>query len=48
MQLVEVFEGFSAALLPFVQNRNIDLIKQFMAFAQQAQAANDAEDEQEA
>ncbi len=34
MQLMEVFEGFSRALLPFVQHRNVDLIKALIAFAQ--------------
>jgi DNA-binding transcriptional regulator GbsR (MarR family) len=33
LRLVEVFEGFSSALLPFVQRRDLALIQQLVAFA---------------
>jgi DNA-binding transcriptional regulator GbsR (MarR family) len=34
IELVEVFEGFSRALLPLVEERKIPTIKRLMAFAQ--------------
>lgn len=34
MQLMEVFEGFSRALLPFIQEDNAPLIQAFIQFAQ--------------
>ena len=34
MQLMEVFEGFSRALLPFIQEENAPLIKAFIQFAE--------------
>jgi DNA-binding transcriptional regulator GbsR (MarR family) len=49
LDLMQVFEGFSSALLPYVQRRNVHLIKQFieLASALQEQAADappDADD----
>lgn len=38
IQLMEVFEGFSRALLPFVQSRNTDVIRHFMHLAESMQA----------
>jgi DNA-binding transcriptional regulator GbsR (MarR family) len=34
MELMNVFEGFFQSLLPFVQKRNVPMIKQFVALAQ--------------
>jgi hypothetical protein len=34
IELIEVFEGFSRALLPLVEERKIPTIKRLMAFAQ--------------
>lgn len=34
MELMEVFDGFFQSLLPFVQKRNIPMIKQFIALAE--------------
>lgn len=34
MELMEVFDGFFQSLLPFVQRRNVPMIKQFIALAE--------------
>jgi len=34
MQLMDVFEGFTRAILPFIQVQNTELIKQFIRFAE--------------
>ncbi len=39
MHLMEVFEGFSQALLPFVQARNADTLKKLIAVARALQTA---------
>lgn len=39
LELMRVFEGFSRALLPFVQQHNAPLIKQLIAMAQQLHPA---------
>ena len=38
VNLVEVFEGFSQTLLPFVKKRNIQKLRQFLQFAEALQA----------
>lgn len=40
MELMQVFEGFSAALLPLVNARNADMIKQLIKLAATFNAAN--------
>jgi DNA-binding transcriptional regulator GbsR (MarR family) len=42
-ELMDLFEGFSATLLPFVQRRDVDLIRQLMAFAQHVTPAPEEE-----
>ncbi len=37
MELMEVFDGFFQSLLPFVQKRNVPMMKQFIALAESMQ-----------
>ncbi len=37
MELMEVFDGFFQSLLPFVQKRNVPIIRQFIALAESMQ-----------
>ncbi len=39
MRLMEVFEGFSRALLPFLEERNAPMIKEFIRFAEEFHGA---------
>ncbi|WP_456425054.1 GbsR/MarR family transcriptional regulator [Rhodocaloribacter sp.] len=40
VRLMEVFEGFSRALLPFLEERNAPMIKQFIRFAEEFHGAS--------
>lgn len=44
LQLVDVFEGVFRTLLPFVQQRNLQQVKQFIAFAEALQGQLEGED----
>lgn len=43
VDLMSVFEGFTRALLPFVRERNVTMIKRLISFAQRRAASNAGE-----
>lgn len=44
IQLVDVFEGFSDAVLPFVEKRNAPMLRQFIQMAQALEGGTDPSD----